>query len=147
MDQRGRTHEVDWPARPDLSLALNRMGTFDWDLDSGRMHLDGTALGVLDLRPEEFGGTPEGLLGRVAPGERARLERRVEEALQEGRSHYGAYFRTLRRDGGAAWTHVQGHVLRDPHGRPYRIIGILRDATTDPNEPGAAGNGDEDAAG
>ncbi|WP_371680073.1 SpoIIE family protein phosphatase [Streptomyces sp. NBC_01276] len=143
MDQRGRTHEVDWPARPDLSLALNRMGTFDWDLESGRMHLDATALKVLDLPAEEFAGTPEALLARVLPDERARLEHRVENALRDGRSHYGAYFRTLRHDGGTAWTHVQGHVLRDPRGRPYRIIGILRDAAADPNEPGASGNGDE----
>lgn len=89
MDQRGPTPEVDWPARPDLSLALNRMGTFDWDLDSERMHLDATALEVLELRPEEFDGTPAGLLRRVLPGERARLERRVERALTDGRSHYG----------------------------------------------------------
>lgn len=143
MDQRGPTPEVDWPARPDLSLALNRMGTFDWDLDSERMHLDATALEVLELRPEEFDGTPAGLLRRVLPGERARLERRVERALTDGRSHYGGYFRSFRRDGGAAWTHVQGSILRDPHGRPYRVIGILRDAAEDPGEPGAAGERDE----
>ncbi len=34
----------DWPAHPDLTLALNGMGGFDWDLDSGRMHMDGSAL-------------------------------------------------------------------------------------------------------
>lgn len=143
MDQRGPTPEVDWPARPDLSLALNRMGTFDWDLDGERMHLDATALEVLELRPEEFDGTPAGLLGRVLPGERARLERRVERALRDGRSHYGGYFRSFRRDGGTAWTHVQGSILRDLHGRLYRVIGILRDAAQDPGEPGATGERDE----
>ncbi|MEV7727931.1 SpoIIE family protein phosphatase [Streptomyces sp. NPDC087917] len=143
MDQRGRTPEVDWPARPDLSLALNRMGTFDWDLDGGRMHLDATALEVLDLRPDEFDGTPEGVRARVVPGEEARLDRRVRRALDDGRSHYGAYFRTRRADGGVAWTHIQGHILRDPHGRPYRVIGILRDAAQDPGEPGASGERDE----
>ncbi|MFH7599734.1 SpoIIE family protein phosphatase [Streptomyces racemochromogenes] len=143
MDQRGRTPAVDWPARPDLSLALNRMGTFDWDLDSGRMHLDATAIEVLDLRPDQFDGTPDGLRARVVPDDRARLEHRVQQALRDGRSHYGAYFRTLRQDGGTAWAHLQGHVLRDPSGRPYRIIGILRDAAHDPGEPGAAGERDE----
>ncbi|MGW0392748.1 SpoIIE family protein phosphatase [Streptomyces sp. NPDC003042] len=138
MDQRGRIAQVDWPARPDLSLALNRMGTFDWDLDSGRIHLDPTALEVLDLRPEEFGGTLAALRGRVVAGEEAaRFDQRVEQALKDGRSHYGVYFRSRRRDGGAAWTHIQGHILRDPHGRPYRIIGILRDAAQDPVESGA----------
>ncbi|WP_327363527.1 MULTISPECIES: SpoIIE family protein phosphatase [unclassified Streptomyces] len=144
MAERGASPEVDWPAQPDMSLALNRMGTFDWDLDSGQMHLDPTALEVLDLRPEEFSGTPEGLRMRVSPGEEVRLDARVAQALKDGRSHYGAYVRTRRRDGRPAWTHIQGHILRDGNGRPYRIIGILRDAAHDPGEPGAGGEQADD---
>ncbi|MER5871569.1 SpoIIE family protein phosphatase [Streptomyces sp. NPDC002044] len=143
MGRRGENPEVGWPARPDTSLALNRMGTFDWDLDSGRMHLDPTALEVLDLRPDEFPGTPAGLGLRIPPAEAARLDARVAQALKDGRSHYGAYVRSRRRDGSPAWTHLQGHVLRERDGRPYRVIGILRDAAHDPGEPGAAGERDE----
>ncbi|MEV8531723.1 SpoIIE family protein phosphatase [Streptomyces sp. NPDC051211] len=134
--------QVDWPARPDLSLALNRMGTFDWDLDSGQLHMDPTALEVLELRPEEFSGTLDGLRLRIAPGEEARLDARVAQALKEGRDHYGAYFRIRRRDGTPRWTHIQGHILRDGAGRPYRIIGIVRDAALDPREPAASGRQD-----
>ncbi|MFD6890115.1 SpoIIE family protein phosphatase [Streptomyces sp. NPDC059957] len=143
MAERGVTPQVEWPARTDTSLALNHMGTFDWDLDSGQMFLDTTALEVLDLRPEEFTGTPAGLRMRLAPGEEARLDARVAQALKAGRSHYGAYVRSRDRDGAPGWTHVQGRILRDPHGRPYRVIGIVRDAVHDPGEPGAAGERDE----
>ncbi|MFD0265618.1 SpoIIE family protein phosphatase [Streptomyces sp. NPDC127106] len=139
MAERGTSPEVDWPAQPDMSLALNHMGTFDWDLDSGRMYLDSTALGVLDLRPDEFSGTPAGLRRRMAPPEEARLDARVAQALKDGRSHYGAYVRIRRRDGSRAWAHIQGHILRNQDGRPYRIIGILRDAAHDPGDPGAGG--------
>lgn len=45
----------DWPAHPDLTLALNGMGGFDWDLDSGLMHMDPPALEVFDLLPSEYG--------------------------------------------------------------------------------------------
>lgn len=139
MAQWGQNPEVDWPARPDTSLALNRMGTFDWDLDSGRMFLDPTALEVLDLRPEEFDGTTAGLRPRIPPADEARLRARVAQALEDQHSHYGAYVRGRRRDGTLAWIHIQGHIVRDPGGRPYRVIGILRDAAHDPGEPGAAG--------
>ncbi|MEU6864476.1 SpoIIE family protein phosphatase [Streptomyces sp. NPDC046876] len=139
MAERRASPEVRWPAEPDMSLALNHMGTFDWDLDSGRMHLDPTALEVLDLRPEEFSGTPAGLRTRIGPPEAARLDARVAQALKDGRSHYGVYIRSRRRDGSPAWIHIQGHILRDPDGRPYRVIGILRDAAHDPGEPGAGG--------
>ncbi|NED82588.1 SpoIIE family protein phosphatase [Streptomyces sp. SID11233] len=119
----------DWPAHPDLSLALNRMGSFDWDLDSGLMHMDEPALDVFDLRDEEYDDRPESLAVRVPPDEGVRLDALVAQALKSGRSNYGAYFRSLRRDGSLRWTHTQGFVHRDATGRPRRIIGIVRDAT------------------
>ncbi|MET7309021.1 MULTISPECIES: SpoIIE family protein phosphatase [unclassified Streptomyces] len=119
----------DWPAHPDLSLALNRMGSFDWDLDSGLMHMDRPALDVFDLRVDEYDGRPESLGPRVPTDEAARLDAMVSEALKRGQANYGAYFRILRRDGTLRWTHTQGFIRRDEGGRPHRIIGIVRDAT------------------
>ncbi|MEU6014248.1 SpoIIE family protein phosphatase [Streptomyces sp. NPDC047515] len=119
----------DWPAHPDLSLALNRMGSFDWDLDSGLMHMDRPALDVFDLRAEEYDGQPESLGPRVPPDEGVRLDAMVAQALKSGQRNYGAYFRILRRDGTLRWTHTQGFIQRDGTGRPLRIIGIVRDAT------------------
>ncbi|MFE6666388.1 SpoIIE family protein phosphatase [Streptomyces sp. NPDC057697] len=119
----------DWPAHPDLSLALNRMGSFDWDLDSGLMHMDRPALDVFDLRAEEYDDRPESLGHRVPADEGVRLDGMVAQALKSGRSSYGAYFRIKRRDGTLRWTHTQGFIRRDGTGRPHRIIGIVRDAT------------------
>ncbi|MEU1365480.1 SpoIIE family protein phosphatase [Streptomyces sp. NPDC005803] len=119
----------DWPAHPDLSLALNRMGSFDWDLDSGLMHMDQQALDVFDLRADEYDDRPATLATRVPPDEAMRLDGMVTQALKTGRSNYGAYFRILRRDGSLRWMHTQGFVRRDDTGRPRRIIGIVRDAT------------------
>lgn len=119
----------DWPAHPDLSLALNRMGSFDWDLDSGLMHMDQRALDVFDLTAGEYDNRPESLGRRVPPDEAMRLDSMVTQALKTGRSNYGAYFRILRSDGTLQWTHTQGFVRRDDTGRPSRIIGIVRDAT------------------
>ncbi|WP_406089596.1 SpoIIE family protein phosphatase [Streptomyces sp. NBC_01013] len=119
----------DWPAHPDLSLALNRMGSFDWDLDSGLMHMDQPALDVFDLTADEYDNRPETLGTRVPPDEAMRLDAMVTQALKTGRSNYGAYFRMLRRDGTLRWMHTQGFVRRDATGRPRRIIGIVRDAS------------------
>src|SRR5436190_23320918 len=64
----------DWPAHPDPILALNRMGSFDWDLDTGLMQMDAQAHEVFDVRPEEYDGRPETLAARVPPGEALRLD-------------------------------------------------------------------------
>ncbi|ARF58644.1 SpoIIE family protein phosphatase [Streptomyces gilvosporeus] len=119
----------DWPAHPDLTLALNGMGGFDWDLDSGLMHMDPPALEVFDLRPAEYDDRPESLSSRVPDHEAARLDALVARALKDGSDSYGAYFRARMRDGALRWTHIQGSIRRDPTGRPRRIIGIVRDAS------------------
>ncbi|GGQ20164.1 SpoIIE family protein phosphatase [Streptomyces roseolilacinus] len=119
----------DWPAHPDLSLSLNRMGSFDWDLDAGLMHMDEVALAVFDMDPAEYDGRPESLGRRVPPSESVRLDGMVAQALKNGSTHYGTYFRIRTRDGGLRWTHTQGFIRRDGNGRPHRIIGIVRDAT------------------
>ncbi|MFF4493543.1 SpoIIE family protein phosphatase [Streptomyces sp. NPDC001546] len=119
----------DWPAHPDRSLSLNRMGSFDWDLVTGLLHMDAAALYVFDTPPEEYDGRPESLAKRVPPAESARLDALVSSALKSGSESYGAYFRIRCRDGRLRWTHTQGRVMRGPDGRPFRIIGIVRDAT------------------
>ncbi|MBT2416480.1 serine/threonine-protein phosphatase [Streptomyces sp. ISL-22] len=119
----------DWPAHPDPILALNRMGSFDWDLDTGLFHMDAQAHEVFDLRPDEFDGHPATLAVRVPPPEAYRLDGLVAQAMKDGSENYGAYFRIRCRDGTLRWTHTQGYIRRDETGRPRRIIGIVRDAT------------------
>ncbi|MFH0172744.1 SpoIIE family protein phosphatase [Streptomyces cacaoi] len=119
----------DWPAHPDPILALNRMGSFDWDLDSGQFHMDARAYEIFDLRPDEYDGNPETLAVRVPPAEGIRLDELVAQAIKDGSENYGAYFRMRLRDGTLRWTHTQGCIRRDGTGRPRRIVGIVRDAT------------------
>ncbi|MFI8193479.1 SpoIIE family protein phosphatase [Streptomyces sp. NPDC085946] len=124
----------DWPAHPDPILALNRMGSFDWDLDAGLMQMDAQAHEVFDLRPDEYDDHPATLSKRVPPGEALRLDAAVSQALKDGSENYGVYFRIRRRDGTLRWTHTQGYIRRDETGRPLRIIGIVRDATQELSE-------------
>ncbi|MCY0958077.1 SpoIIE family protein phosphatase [Streptomyces sp. H27-H5] len=119
----------DWPAHPDRSLSLNRMGSFDWDLVTGLMHLDAAALDVFDTDPAMYDGRPASLSPRVPAAEATRLDALVSGALKSGVDSYGAYFRIRCRDGRLRWTHTQGRVMRGTDGKPHRIIGIVRDAT------------------
>ncbi|WP_407703886.1 SpoIIE family protein phosphatase [Streptomyces smaragdinus] len=118
-------------ADPELrrALALNRMGSFVWELASGQMRMDAEGLDVFDLTPEEFDGRPEGLAPRVPASEGARMDAVVSRALKDGSTSYGGYFRVRLRDGTLRWTHTQGAIQRDDDGRPQRIVGIVRDAT------------------
>ncbi|MFF9060768.1 SpoIIE family protein phosphatase [Streptomyces sp. NPDC014882] len=131
----------DWPAHPEPILALNRMGGFDWDLDTGLFAMDARAHEIFDLTPDEYDGRPESLSPRVPPAEALRLDALVARAIKDGSENYGAYFRVRRRDGRLCWTHTQGYIRRDDTGRPRRIIGIVRDATDELRDLAAHGEG------
>ncbi|MFB6677513.1 SpoIIE family protein phosphatase [Streptomyces sp. NPDC057684] len=105
------------------------IGSFDWDLDTGLMHMDAKAHEIFDVRPDEYDGRPESLDIRVPPTEATRLDGIVSTALKSSDENYGAYFRIKCRDGRMRWTHTQGYIRRDDTGRPRRIVGIVRDAT------------------
>ncbi|GAA0465658.1 SpoIIE family protein phosphatase [Streptomyces sp. NPDC046215] len=131
----------EWPARPELNLALNRVGLFDWDLESTRIHMDATALEILHVPPERFEGRIGDLGGRVPRTDGAMLDAVVSRAMKDGSEVYGAYYRARDDEGTLHWVYTQGRILRDGDGRPCRIIGLLRDATQElshglePREP------------
>ncbi|MFB6957730.1 SpoIIE family protein phosphatase [Streptomyces sp. NPDC056309] len=124
----------DWPAHPEPILALNGMGTFDWDLDAGLVHMDAQAHRIFDITPEENDGRPDTVGERLPRSERERLDALVAQAMKEGRENYGTYVRLRRRGGGLRWAHIQGSIRRDGTGRPRRIIGIIRDASEELND-------------
>ncbi|MFI7008323.1 SpoIIE family protein phosphatase [Streptomyces sp. NPDC050145] len=111
-----------------------RMGSFEWDLESGLMQMDAQARDVFDLHPDEYDDHPETLASRVPPHDAQRLDAVVSQALKNGSENYGAYFRIRTRDGLLRWTHTRGYIRRDADGRPQRIVGIVRDATEELND-------------
>ena len=119
---------ADIPTAADDRLALNGMGSFDWDLDTGTYLLDEVGLEVFDLRADEFDGRPASLSARVQPEDSARLDSAVRQALQTEQLTFAVYFRVVCRDGSLRWAHTQGRILRDTQGHAYRIVGIVRNA-------------------
>ena len=112
-------------------LALNRTGSFEWDLDAGTLDIDEAGLLVLGLDPASFGSRPESLAALLEPKERARLEVATDEAFRSGDSSYSVHFRIHLADGRDQWTHIQGRILRGEDGRARRVIGLVRDATAE----------------
>ena len=116
---------------PGERLALNGMGSFEWDLAARTMTLDEAAYAVFDLDPDDFDGTPDGLGARIPAADGARLSDSLLAALEGGGEAYGTYVTVRRRDGVEQWTHAQGRILRDADGRAVRVVGIVRDATAE----------------
>ncbi|MGC4948692.1 SpoIIE family protein phosphatase [Streptomyces sp. DT224] len=112
-------------------LALNRTGSFEWDLETWTLDVDEAGLLVFGLDPDAFDARPESLAQLLHPEERARLAVTTDEALKGAGSSYSVHFRIPLADGRDQWTHVQGRILRDEHGKARRVIGLVRDATAE----------------
>ncbi|MFE9696618.1 SpoIIE family protein phosphatase [Streptomyces sp. NPDC006270] len=117
--------------RPTERLAMNRTGSFDWDLDSRTLDIDEAGLMVFGVDPAVFDARPAALLERLEPAERARLDVTIDEAITGGSNSYSVHFRVPLDDGTTQWTHVQARILRSKDGRAHRIVGVVRDATAE----------------
>ncbi|MFJ9823181.1 SpoIIE family protein phosphatase [Streptomyces sp. NPDC101160] len=117
--------------RPAERLAMNRTGSFDWDLDTGTIDVDDAGLLVFGLAQDEFDGRPATLIRGLDPQERVRLEGVVRHAITGGENSYSAHVRIEAADGTPQWTHIQARILRRDDGRAHRIVGIARDATAE----------------
>ncbi|MFF9149013.1 SpoIIE family protein phosphatase [Streptomyces sp. NPDC014861] len=112
-------------------LAMNRTGSFDWDLDTGTIDVDLSGLLVFGVSPDGFDGRPTTLVERLEPAERMRLDRVVRAAVTGGDTSYSTHFPIPQDDGTPHWTHVLARILRDGDGRAHRIVGAVRDTTAE----------------
>lgn len=126
-DRHTRSGEIG----PAERLAMNRTGSFDWDLDTSTIDVDEAGLLVFGLAPDTYDGRPATLVARLAPEERTRLEGIVRDAVKGGSVSYTAHFPIPQDEGAPHWTHVQARILRKPDGRAQRIVGVVRDTTAE----------------
>ncbi|MGW6206085.1 SpoIIE family protein phosphatase [Streptomyces sp. NPDC055089] len=112
-------------------LAMNRTGSFEWDLDARTLDMDEAGLLVFGLDPAVFDSRPESLMELLDPAERIRLDVAIDEAIKGGSTSYSVHFRVPLDEGGDQWTHVQARILRGTDGMAHRVIGLVRDATAE----------------
>lgn len=112
-------------------LAMNRTGSFEWDLDAGTLDIDEAGLMVFGMDPDTFDARPSSVVEQLDLSERARLDVAIDEALTSGSNSYSVHFQVPLADGTRQWTHVQARILRSEDGRAHRVIGVVRDATAE----------------
>ncbi len=120
-----------WRIRDVLSHAesIAHVGTWDWDIVSGRLWWSDQVYQILGLNPEDVGPvTYETFLSAVHPAERTTLDSRVREALEDD-SRYDVRHRVVRPDGEIRFVRERAEVTRDGSGVPVRMLGTVSDVT------------------
>ncbi len=113
-----------------LAAEATGLGTFDWDLRTGRIHWSDRTKAMFGLRPDEQVDR-ESWLELVHEDDRARVREAIVRALDPSSDvGYQAEYRVLRRGTGALrWLSASGRIVREPDGSSSRLIGTVLDVT------------------
>src|SRR6476469_7440388 len=119
-----------WERQEKLSLAIEaaRMGTWDWDMQTGRVTWSKQHEQLFGLAPNTFPGTVSSFLACLHPGDRDRVMHSLE-LVRASRSDYNEEFRIVWPDGSVHWIVSRGRFLQDETSQPIRIVGTVLDVT------------------
>ncbi len=127
VDALSRAVETD-RLRVELAVDAAGIGSFDWDLATGRLSWDERLLAIFGYEPGEFDRTIDAFAARLHPDDRARVTEALQTAI-ETLGEYAAEFRIVLPDGSTRWVQGRGRALADDRGRAVRLLGVGYDTT------------------
>ncbi|MGY5030944.1 SpoIIE family protein phosphatase [Streptomyces sp. 900116325] len=110
------------------ALEALKMGSWEWDLDTGEQIWDESTLAILGLEGESSKQTFETWTQLVHADDLPWLLVEIEQAIRNRRVSAVEY-RICRPDGTAGWVSARGRVLPEEDGRPARMVGTVWDTT------------------
>ena len=111
-----------------LALAAGRMGTWKWDIASGRVDWSKELEAIHGLAPGEFPGTYEAFISRIHPDDRQHT-RDVVRGVLAARSEHRVEYRIIRTDGAIRWVEGRGTIAFDEQNQPRQVSGVSVDIT------------------
>jgi len=111
-----------------LALEAGQMGTWEWEVATGRVVWSPGLEAIHGLRPGTFAGTFEAVLADVHPEDRRWVAEHIARTVERREDHRIEY-RLLLEDGAVRWVEGRGKLLVGADGRPERLIGVCTDVT------------------
>jgi PAS domain S-box-containing protein len=122
-----RQYESD-RVRWGLAIDAAGIGTFDWDLVTGRLAWDDQLIAMFGYDVESFEETIEAFNERLHPDDRDRVADLLQQAI-DASGEYDAEYRVVLPDGETRWVHARGRALAGTDGSSVRLLGAAYDTT------------------
>jgi PAS domain S-box-containing protein len=116
--------------RWELAKDASGVGTFDWDLVTGRLLWDRQLIEMFGYDPDGFDETIEAFNARLHPDDAERVGDALRTSI-ETCGEYDAEYRVVRPDGTTLWVHARGRTFPGPDGSGTRVIGAAYDTTVE----------------
>lgn len=110
-----------------LAHQVARIGTFEWNIQTGVNIWDAELEAMYGLPPGGFAATQSAWEQLVHPEDRAEALRKVNQAMITG--EFEGEWRTVWPDGSIHWLIGRATVLRDEWGKPLKLFGVNLDIT------------------
>jgi PAS domain S-box-containing protein len=111
-----------------LALKVGRMGTWDWDMQTGVLLWSAGHFTILGLQPDKDKPSYKLWASRVHPDDLAETETKWQQAIEE-RTEYHHEYRLRLPDSSIHWVEVRGQFSYDIQGQPKHSIGVVIDIT------------------
>lgn len=111
-----------------LAQKVANIGSWDWDITTGKLVWSEAIESLFGFKRGEFAGTYAAFLQCVHPEDRTHLEERVRACIEKG-ERYDIEHRIVWPDGSIHWMSETGGVIRDKEGKAIRMLGIVKDVT------------------
>jgi PAS domain S-box-containing protein len=109
-----------------LAIEAARMAVWEYDIATGEVK-SSAALNRMYGLPDDAKPTIEDLRQCYAPGERDRVQKAGQEALERGERQFEVEFRCRRGDGSFYWLLLRAEIMFSRTGEMERVIGVLMD--------------------
>ena len=127
--ERARQAELrDSEERLRLALEAARIGTWNWNIETGTVQWSDEIEPVFGLQKGEFDGKYQTYLSLIHPDDLKGVEDVIDRALS-GEKNYFVEHRLLWQNGEMRWLEGRGKVYRDRAGKPVRMTGTVVDIT------------------
>jgi len=113
-----------------LAIDSAGVGTFDWNLETGRLTWDEQLIRLFGYDVDTFDETIDAFNDRLHPDDQPRVTEVLTHCI-EVCGDYDAEYRVVRPDGETRWVHARGRALPGADGAAVRLIGAAYDTTGD----------------
>jgi PAS domain S-box-containing protein len=110
-----------------MALKAGRMGTWEWDVSSGRVHFSDDLQVIHGFGPGQSPTDFPSYLETLHPGDRETSTQAIQRALKESKEFSIQY--RCRPDLGQQFFAARGFTICDESGKPARMVGLCADVT------------------
>jgi PAS domain S-box-containing protein len=114
--------------RVELAVDAAQIGSFDWDLTTGRLSWDDRLLQIFGYDRDSFDESIDSFLARCHPEDRLRTLELLQSAVDTC-GDFSAEYRVVLPSGETRWVQGRGRALADEAGVAVRLLGVAYDTT------------------